>query len=1009
MFAIMRKFYMLLRTLTVFIILFTCSVTALAQTQVSGKVTDAGGAGLPGITVTVRGTSIATPTSEDGSYRISVPAGAKTLIFSGVGFTTQEMAIGSQASYDVSLQASTSNLNEVVVIGYGTARKKDLTGATTVVSSKDFQKGAIATPEQLILGKVAGVNITSNGGAPGAGSTIRIRGGSSLTASNDPLIIIDGVQLSGSGVAGSPNGLSLINPNDIETFTILKDASAAAIYGSRASNGVIIITTKKGKAGKTVFNFNTNLSVGIISKKIDVFSADEFRDFVRANGNASQIALLGTSTTDWQDEIYQRALGTDNNLSFSGTVNGAIKLPYRVSIGYMSQEGILKTGELKRFSGAVNLSPTFFNDHLKIDLNVKATNSRSRFADEGFAIGSAVNYDPTKPVRTGAALYGGYYEWLDPNTATGLKALAPTNPVGILNGRNNQSNVDRSIGNAVIDYKFHFLPDLRVNLNVGYDIALGRGDVIVDPNIKSGFQRGDNLIGTTRNSGTRTEYKQEIKNKYLESYLSYSKEIKSIKSKFDLTGGYGFYENYSINYNYADYFFDGSQVKGSTPNFALDKPKSRLISLYGRFNYALNGKYLLTGTVRSDESSKLAPKNRRLTYYSGALAWRISEENFLKNSNTISDLKIRGGYGITGQQDGIGLYDYYARYDFSNQTAQYQLGNTFYNLYRPLAYNDNLKWEQTATSNIALDYGLFNNRISGSIDFYLKETKDLLNVINQSAGTNFAPVILANVGNMENKGVEFTVNTQIVRKTDWNVDFGFNATYNRNRITKLTFTEDPSYEGQRFGGRAGGTGGTILINSVGYNRGAFYVYKQVYDAAGKPIDNLFEDQNRDGVITEKDLYRYKSANPDVFLGFNGNVNYKRLNVGFIARASLGNYMYNNVASGTGAIRNIFNPLGYLSNGSKDVLVTGFKGDGDKYYSSDYYVQNASFLRMDNINLGYNFGKVLDGKADLRFNFNVQNVFVITKYKGADPENNSGIDNNFYPRPRTYVAGVNLDF
>jgi iron complex outermembrane receptor protein len=1005
----MRKIkFLLSKSFCVFLILFVGAAAAQAQTSVSGKVTDANGAGLPGITVTVKGTNTATPTGTDGSFSIRVPAGAKTLVFSGVGFTQQELPLSGQASYDVTLQGITSNLNEVVVVGYGTARKKDLTGANTTISAKDFQKGAVSTPEQLILGKVAGVNITSNGGAPGSGSTIRIRGGASLSASNDPLIIIDGVQLAGGGIAGSANSLALVNPNDIETFTILKDASAAAIYGSRASNGVIIITTKKGKGGKPKINFNTQLSVMSLAKKVDVLSADEFRAYVKANGNPTQISQLGTATTDWQDEVFQTALGTDNNISVGGTLNNdMIKLPYRVSLGYFSQQGILRTGELKRFSGSINLSPTFWDDHLKVDINIKGTNSRSRFANEG-AIGTAVGFDPTKPVRTGSNRFGGFYEWLDPNSATGLKGLAPTNPVGLLLGRDDRSNVDRSIGNVQLDYKFHFLPALRANINVGYDIAKGTGDIIVSDSLRSGYMR-DLDVNNVRKGGERNSYKQRIQNKLFEAYLSYATDVKNLNSRFDLTGGYGYYDNAYLNYSYADYFLDGSKRKNSDPNFGFDKPQYRTISFYGRLNYAFKGKYLITVNGRRDGSSRLNPDNRWLNYHSEALAWRISEEAFLKNSKVVSDLKLRVGYGITGQQDGISNYSYLANYTLSNATAQYQLGNTFYNMYRPTAYNDKLTWEQTATSNIALDFGFFNNRISGSVDFYMKETTDLLNDVNQSAGTNFAPIALANVGNMENKGVEFMLNTQIVRKKDFNVEFGFNATYNRNRITKLTFTEDPNYEGQRFGGRSGGTGGTILINSVGYNRGSFYVYKQVYDANGKPIDNLFEDLNRDGVITEKDLYRYKSANPDVFLGFNGNVAYKRWNAGFIARASFGNYVYNNIFSASATTRKIFDPLGYLSNASKEVLVSGFKGEGDKYYSSDYYVENASFFRVDNINLGYNFGRVFDNKADLRFNASVQNVFVITKYKGTDPEINSGIDNSFYPRPRTFVMGVNLDF
>lgn len=1003
----MRKKLLFFRTLCVFLTLFLGASAAQAQTTITGKVTDATGAGVAGITVSVKGTQNATATDNDGSFRLTAPNGSGTLVISGVGFATQEIAINGRSVVDVSVATSASSLNEVVVIGYGTARKKDLTGATTIVSSKDFQKGAVATPEQLILGKVAGVNIISNGGAPGAGSTIRIRGGASLAASNDPLIIIDGLQLAGGGVAGSANALALINPNDIETFTILKDASAAAIYGSRASNGVIIITTKKGKGGKPRINFNTQLSVGTIGKKIDVLSADEFRAFVKAKGDASQIAQLGVASTDWQDEIYQDAIGNDNNISVSGTTNGLVKLPYRVSLGYLNQEGILRTGELKRFSGAVSLSPTFLDNHLKVDLNVKGTNSKSRFANEG-AIGTAVNFDPTHPVRTGFSRYGGYFEWLDPSSTNGLKALAPTNPVGLLMARDDNSNVDRAIANLQIDYKFHFLPSLRANFNVGIDAAKGTGNIIVSDSLKAGYMR-DVDVNDVRKGGTRNSYKQRIENKLMEAYLNYATDVKSISSRIDLTAGYGYYDNMYFNFNYADYFLDGSKRKLSDPNFAFDVPRNTLISFYGRFNYTFMDKYIITVNGRRDGSSRLNPDNRWINYHSEAIAWKISEENFLKNSSVISDLKLRAGYGITGQQDGISNYSYQGNYTISNATGQYQLGNTFYNMYRPTAYNPKLTWEQTATANIALDFGFFKNRISGSVDFYEKKTKDLLNEVNQSAGTNFAPIVLANVGNMENRGVEFQLNTQIVRKQDLTVDFGFNVTYNKNEITKLTFTEDPNYEGQRFGGRSGGTGGTILINSVGFNRGAFYVYKQVYDNAGKPIDNLFEDLNRDGQITEKDLYRYKSANPDVFMGFNGNVGYKRWNAGFIARASFGNYAYNNVASGTGALRNFLNPLGYLSNGSRDVLATGFSGDGDKYFSSDYYVQNASFLRVDNINLGYNFGKVFNNKADMRFNASVQNAFVITKYKGADPEIGSGIDNNFYPRPRTFVAGVNLDF
>ncbi len=1003
----MRKINLLFfRSFCVFITLLLTSTLVFAQKNVSGRVTDASGSGVAGITVTVKGSTNATQTSNDGTYSVLVPQGATTLVFTGVGYITQELPV-SGGAVNARLETTATSLNEVVVIGYGTAKRKDLTGSTSLVTSKDFQKGQVTTAEQLIVGKVAGVSIVSNGGAPGAGSTIRIRGGASLAASNDPLIIVDGVQLGGGGIAGSANFLATLNPNEIESFTILKDASSAAIYGSRATNGVIIITTKKGKSGKMRINFNTALSLGTMARSADVLNPSEFRDFVKTYGNETQVKMLGVTSTIWQDEIYQNAFGADNNISLSGATKGSFKMPYRVSMGYLDQEGMLITGRIKRASAGLNLNPTFFDDHLKIDLAIKGTNTKSRFADEG-TIGGAVRFDPTKPVRTGFNRFGGFYEYLDQNTSTGLKSQSPTNPIGILKSRFDESSVDRSVGNVQVDYKFHFLPELRVNANVGYDIAEGNGTVVVNDSVKSNYRRGIDENNVTK-GGLNNFYKQKIQNTFLETYLNYTNEVASIKSKFDLTGGYGYYDYMYKNYSYADYFYDGTKRSQSDPLYAYDQPQNRLISFYGRLNYTLAGKYLLTANVRHDGSSKLNPDNRWLTYYSGALAWRVSEEAFLKNSDVVSDLKLRAGYGITGQQDGIGNYSYLARYTLSNQSASYLLGNTYYNMYRPEAYNPFLTWEQTATKNVAVDFGFLKNRLTGTIEVYEKETKDLLNNVGQAAGANFAPEVLANVGLMRNRGIEVTLNSQIVKKQDFSFDFGVNATYNENKITKLTFQSDDNYEGMRYGSRSGGTGGSILINTVGYGRGSFYVYKQVYDQSGNPIDNLFEDLNRDGAITEKDLYRYKSVNPDVFLGVYGNVTYKRLNVGFIGRAVLGNYVYNNVASGTGTLRNFFDPLGYLANGSRDVLNTKFSGNGDKYFSSDYYVQNASFFRMDNITLGYNVGKVFDNKADMRLNFNVQNVFVITKYNGVDPEISSGIDNNFYPRPRTFVLGANFDF
>jgi len=991
-------------TLTAMLIMFT--VAAFAQDIVTGNVAESkGGTALAGVTVSLKGTTTSTQTEGDGSFKIPVPSRKGTLVFTYVGYATQEVEVNGPSVGNVPLVISNQTLNEVVVIGYGTARKKDLTGAVNVVSSKDFQKGQISTPEQLIAGKVAGVAITSNGGSPGAGSTIRIRGGASLNASNDPLIIIDGIPLSNDNISGAPNALSMINPNDIETFTVLKDASATAIYGFRGSNGVIIITTKRGQTGKPKINFNTQFSVAKIANKVDVLPADQFRKFVNENGTQAQASLMGTASTDWQDEIYQTALTSDNNLSVSGAFNK--KTPYRFSVGYLSQEGILRTGKLQRGSVAFNMTPRFFNNNLKVDFNIRASQTANRFANTG-AIGAAATYDPTQPVYSNSPRYNGFYEWLDPTTLTGLRALSPRNPMGLINQDNNTSDVRRSIGNVVLEYKLPFFPALRANLNVGFDMSKGEGGNYINDSAASTYKRFIDAGGISH-GGVKSQYKQQNVTKVLDFYLGYNREFSSIKSKFDLIAGYSYNDYKTTNYFYSDRTFDGTTFPGSEPKFPFDIQQNTIISFYGRLNYSLMNRYLITATVRRDGSSRFSEDNRWGTFPSVAFAWRIKEESFLRNSNTFSDLKLRVGWGMTGQQDGadIGNYKYFTTYALSNDQAQYQLGNTFYNMFRPSATNKNIQWEETTTTNIGLDYGLFNGRINGSLEFYLRKTEALFNEIDNPAG-GFSNKIIANVGTMENRGVEFNINADIIKKTDFVWNIGFNATFNKNEITRLTINNNPDFRGNQFGGIAGGTGTTLFIHSVGLPRSSFYVYQQVYGADGKPIDGLFEDRNRDGLVNTDDLYQYKNPDPYAFFGFTTNVTYKRWNAGCVLRANLGNYVYNNVNSTIGTRNAVFG-TGYLNNAYSDLLNTGITGTKNGYILSDYYIQNASFLRMDNANIGYDFGKIFSGRSNLRLNFNVQNVFVITKYTGLDPEIQGGVDNNFYPRPRTYTLGVNLDF
>jgi TonB-linked SusC/RagA family outer membrane protein len=1002
------------------------SVMAFAQTgSIKGKVVDESNQPLPGASVSIDGTTHGSVTDANGSYTISgLTPGNYTLTAKFVGYIAIKKSItvsNSVSTADFGLKPESTNLNEVVVIGYGTEKKKDLTGSIATVTAKDFNQGAITTPEQLIQGKVAGVQITSNSGAPGSGSTIRIRSGASLNGSSDPLIVIDGVPLSNDVIAGAANPLSLINPNDIESFSILKDASAAAIYGNRASNGVILITTKKGKAGKPVINFSTQFSVSKLPKEAPVLSPSQFRDYVNTNDTTSAgkyKQYLGSANTDWQKVIYQTALSTDNNLSVAGTTIGG-KLPYRVSAGYTDQDGILKTTSLQRYSANVNLSPSLFTDHLKINFNFIGSQVKQRFANEGGAIGSAVDFNPTVPVYSGNNNYGGYYEILSGVTSGTLVQLAPKNPLGVLEEENNRSTVYRAITSLALDYKFHFLPDLHANVNLSYDGNKGQG--IDDIPAYAASQYPGTLVNGVTELGKISNYQTTADNKLFEGYLSYSKDFKSIKSHVDAVAGYSDQTFTTDIHNYANFFADGKVNPTTVPTFPLTENQFDMTSVYARLNYNYDGKYYITGSVRSDVSTKFAPGLRTGTFPAGAVAWAISHEDFLKNNSVLSNLKLRVEYGVTGNQDAIpnaapgtslGDYDYLSDYSLSNATAQYQFGTVFYPLYRPGAYYPGRTWEQTATTNVGFDYGFLNDRITGTIDYYYRKTKNLLALENQPAGANFGNQIVGNIGNMQDKGLEFASNAKIINNKDFGWDANFNFTLDRNKITNLTAVANPNFQGLQTGGISGGTGNFVELNQVGYPKNSFYVYQQVYGPNGKPLDGVFVDRNHDGIINNKDLYEDHSPDPKEYMGFSSDFRYKKWNLGFVARAELGNYAYNNVASNTGIQRNILNPLGIINNGSSDVLTSGLTGNGSNDLLSDYYIQNASFFRMDNIHLGYNFGKVFKNTGILKVSANVQNVFIITKYKGVDPElpaggTTPGIDNNFYPRPRTFVLGLNL--
>ncbi|MGQ1946089.1 SusC/RagA family TonB-linked outer membrane protein [Geofilum sp. OHC36d9] len=999
----MKKMFHGQRVLLLFLSLLLPLGVFAQEVTVSGKVTDAtDGIGLPGVTVLIEGTQNGTITTPTGDYTLRARKG-DVLVFSFIGYLNTKVIIGDDATIDVAMSANLVDLDEVVVIGYGTVKKTDLTGSVTAIDATKLNKGLATSPSDLIAGKIAGVSVVSDGGAPGSASTIRIRGGSSMSASNDPLIVIDGVPVdNASGINGLSNPLSTIHSNDIETFTVLKDASATAIYGSRASNGVIIITTKKGAEGDLKFSYDGSFSVSTTTGNVDVMSADTFRDYVTGiyGTGSDQFNALGTSKTDWQDEIFQTALSTDHNFSMSGAMN---KMPFRVSIGYTKEEGVLKTSELERTTASINVNPTFFDDRLSVQLNAKGSYNTNRFADQG-AIGSATQFDPTQPVYA-ESLYGnGYYMSLKPSDGTPID-IGLANPVAILDQKHDESTVYRSIGNAQIDYKFRTLPGLRANLNLGYDVSKSDGDVMIEDNSPMSWVWGNYKSGW----GDNRSYSQTKRNTLLDFYLNYTKDLN--QHHFDAMAGYSWQKFYNESENVYPYSSEMAESTGDEFYKDSDDYSSEayIVSLFGRLNYSFKNKYLLTFTLRNDGSSRFSPDNQWGLFPSVALAWKVSNESFMQNSSVLTDLKFRLGYGVTGQQSlGQGDYPWMARYSYSSAGANYYFGDTKVALIRPVAYDENLKWEETTTYNAGIDYGFLGNRINGALDFYYRQTNDLLNTVAIAAGTNFSNELLTNIGELTNKGVEFTVTGKPLVRHDLKWNLSYNISYNKNEITKLTINDDPSYVGVIHGGIDGGTGTNILIHSVNHPAGSFYVFEQVYDTSGKPVEGVYVDQNEDGSITESDLIQYKKASPDVFMGLSSQLLYKNWDFNFSLRASLGNYAYNNVQSNREAQSGIYDPSGYLKNKLNSAISTNFQ---EVRFRSSYYVQDASFLKMDNISLGYTFNHLgLSDNQRARVYCTVQNPFVITDYDGLDPEfSNDGIDNNIYPHPRIYIIGLSLNF
>ncbi|GGH22280.1 TonB-dependent receptor [Sphingobacterium alkalisoli] len=961
------------------------SISILQQEQeIRGTVRDADGIPLAGATILVAGTAIGTSSADDGTYTLRLPAGKTQITYNMLGYQPQTRTI-SGSTLDVVMLLAGNQLEELVVIGYGSSTKKDLTGAVNTVSSKDFNTGLVGSPEQLISGKAAGVQVMSNSGSPTAGSTIRIRGGASLSASNDPLIVLDGVPLETGGISGnSGNFLSLINPNDIESMTVLKDASATAIYGSRASNGVLLITTKKGKGEQLRVSFSSILSMQQAMGVADMMSRDQFAELIDSKGTAAQKALLGSASTDWLEEVFQDAFGTDNNLGLSGSIGKVV--PFRASVGYYNQQGTLKTDKTERMTGSLVMNPTFFDQHLTVNLNLKGARNNNQFANTD-AIWSAIAFNPTQPIYSGNEQYGGYYESLD---NAGLPATgANLNPLGLLNQERHRSDVNRGIGNLDLDYKFHFLPELKAHVTLGYDYAHGEGYNHIPAAAANAFNIG----------GSYDTYEQTLKNKLFTGYLNYNKALPDLKSNLELTVGHD-YQYWSATRPPITYLNDAGDVRSTA--IGADE-RHTLLSWYGRLNYNYDSRYLLTATVRRDGTSRFSPENRWGTFPSLALAWRLSEESFLKESTFLNDLKLRASYGVTGQQDGIGNYSYLPVYNQGTPYAQYRFGNQYHLVYRPSVYVSDLRWETTKAFNYGLDFAVWQNRVSGSIEYYTRKTHDLLATVPVPAGTNFDQMATTNVGNIESSGFEFQLNTVPVERENLRWEVNFNATQQHMKVTNIALVEDDSSVGSYVGPVVSGR--SIQILTTGYEPYMFYVYKQMYDESGRPLEGVYADLNQDGAIDEKDLYRYQSPAPKWILGFNTQVSYKKWTAATTLRANLGNYVFNNTKMNLSAWETVQYVDPAINNLHEDYLKTGFQA---RQYYSDYYVENASFLRMENFSLGYNVGQV--GKfANLRIGAVAQNLFIISKYSGKDPEVPSGFDSSFYPRSRTYSLSLNLDF
>ena len=989
--------------IAVFVLLASLtSTTVLAQGgyQVKGVVVDALGPVI-GAAVVQQGTTNGTSTGMDGDFVLNVPNGDVLIEISCIGYATQVFK-ASEVPGTITLSEDTHFLDEVVVIGYGTVKKSDLTGSVSTVKADEINKGVISSPADMLRGKSAGVVVTAGDGMPGSAATVRIRGGSSINASNTPLYVIDGLPVSNDGISGMSDPMASINPEDIESFTVLKDASATAIYGSRASNGVIVITTKKGSKTATALpkvavDFTT--SVNTIAKYNSLLDADGIvkiiRDFYGTNSAAEQhLGINGKLySTDWQKEIYQVAPTYDGNISLNGRAGF---LPYRVSGGFMSQSGTLKGSKMNRGTLSLNLSPTFFDRHLTVNVNGKGTYAKNWYANQG-AIGAANHYDPTKPVHSNEPGYSlnGYTTWYD--ASGNINTMATMNPVALLNDRIDTADAYRFIGNTQFDYKVHGFEDLRLNLNLGLDWAKSKGLTEVAKGSEASYHNTNQSGG-----GSHTDYDYSRMNTTLEFYADYNKTIAE-KHNVDLMAGYSWQRFYNENNSKTFRISDKSSLGES-----VGKGELFLISFFGRANYAFDDKYLLTATLRADGTSRF--QNHKWGIFpSVAFGWNILKESFMPDSDKLSTLKLRLSWGETGQQEVGGYYDTFAQF-LTTQLGSYYFTTPggYTNPIAALGYSADLRWETTTTYNVGMDFGFWNDRLTAAVDVYKRDTRDILNYIPVPALSNLTNYLNTNIGSMTNQGVEVDLNAILVETRDASWSVGFNAAYNKNKITKLTVSDDDA-TGVETGGISGGTGNNVQMFQVGYPMRTFNLYQQVYDTAGNPVNGVYVDRNNDGQINADDKYLGHHADPDWTFGFNTSFSWKNWTAALSGHASLGNWVYNNVASDTEMLADLWTNQ-FISNRVSGATKSMFS---QAQYLSDYYLQDGSYLKLDNFTLGYTFPKLFNVTADRPFSLNifgtVQNICCLTRYTGIDPEIYGGIDGTVYPRPRTFVAGVKLNF